>query len=192
VNEFKGDGERGFKGLNKYFKFVSDSSPYTFHNKTIDRVIRTIRDAIGYRQINEAQLQSIIYYYNNTYHRDIDCTPQEMQDNPDFEEQYIRWCIELLNKRQKHQHALGLYDYKPGNILLLHIDESKTKRMFKKKRGYWSHIGVFIKYEGQSKIMVKLLNSDTKIIIPIFYSRFLAPNQRELDRYDTSRFSLIL
>jgi hypothetical protein len=192
VNQLKGDGERGFNQLRRYFKFISDSSPFTNHNKTIDRVIRTIRDAVGYRIITEKQLNQIIYYYNNSYHRSIDCNPQEMQDNPDLEDQYIRWCIEKLNEREEKLYKYGLYSYRPGNILLLYVDESKTPQKQNKTRSYWNKIGEFIAYEGKSKIRVKLINTDQVITLPLYYTKFLANNINYLRYYDTSKYDLLL
>jgi hypothetical protein len=193
VSHLKGDGERGFAMLQKFFNVSIDSSPYTYHNKTIDRVIRTIRDAIGYRRITEDQLQQIIRYYNNTYHRSIDCSPQQMQNDPDIEDQYIQWCIEKLNEKQKKLHELGLYSYKAGNILLLHLDESKTPERFKKIRNYWNKLGRFISYVSQSKVLVRLLSRNTKnVILPLYSTKLLTENADQLTRYDLDKYSLLL
>jgi hypothetical protein len=190
VVRLKGDGERGFAKVLD----VIDSSPYTYHNKTVDRVIRTIRDAVGYRIITEEQFQQIVFYYNNTYHRAIDCTPQEMMDNPEIEDQYIRWCIEKLNRIREKTYRQGLYSYKEGNILLLHLDAGKTPEKYKKIRSYWNGIGVFRGYASQSAVVVQLLDSVTgkNVSVPVYYTKLLARNLEELSAMDLSQYTLLL
>jgi hypothetical protein len=39
--------------------------------------------------------------------------------------------LEKINKKQKE---MGLREYEPGNILLIHLDFSKTSSRFTKKR----------------------------------------------------------
>ena len=48
--------------------FMWMDSAFTNHNRIVDCVIKTIRNAIGYRNIKEEQLLQIVDYYNNTYH----------------------------------------------------------------------------------------------------------------------------
>jgi hypothetical protein len=192
VTGLKGDGERGFMNLG----FHTDSSPYTFHNKVVDRVIRTIRDQVGYRRISEQQLQQIVNRYNNTYHRSIDCTPLFMQQNPDIEDQYIRWNIRKLDKVDNKLSRLGFYNYTAskakteeerrtnGDLLLLHLDESKTANKYRKKRGYWNQIGRFIQYVSRSACEVYVKSMRKNIVLPLYFTMKVDPNVVNLDRYE--------
>ncbi|KAI5536233.1 hypothetical protein TVAGG3_0423480, partial [Trichomonas vaginalis G3] len=51
VDNIRGDGDKGFQAtMTHYFpqiNFFFSSSPYTFHNKIVDAVMRTLRDALG-------------------------------------------------------------------------------------------------------------------------------------------------
>ena len=122
----------------------------------VDCVIKTIRNAIGYREITPEQLKQIVNYYNNTYHRSIDCTPAEMQENPDLEYQYIRWCEQKLNQVLALQDNYGLTKYEKGNILLVHLDKGKTHNKFEKRRTYYDRLGEFMNYEN-GNVKIKLL-----------------------------------
>jgi ribosomal protein L21E len=169
VDSLKGDGEGSFASLDIHI----DRSPYTIHNKIVDRVIRTISDAIYTSKAStEPELQQIVNYYNNTYHSAIDCTPEFMQKDPDAEDQYIRWCINKLDNMNKKLKRLGYYDYKVGDRLLLHLDESKTSSKFAKKRAYWGNVGVFVGYKGRSTAIVSVANRKT-IELPLYFTKKL-------------------
>jgi hypothetical protein len=80
VRCLKGDAEKGFIRLMPQLDSMgvaTDFKPsiFTNHTRIVDTVIRTIRNAIGYRNITEEQLQQIVDYYNNTHHTTIDCNP---------------------------------------------------------------------------------------------------------------------
>ena len=90
--------------LNNIKTFISDSK-YTYKLKIVDRVIRTIRDAMGldpYWLANENLMSQLVNYYNNTKHTSLKLrdptfnkkwnyyTPAEMQNNIDLEWSYIR------------------------------------------------------------------------------------------------------
>ena len=75
----------------------------------IDRFVRTLRDmhqpirrgepeqrSIEMDNFSEDEMRALIEEYNNTFHNTIKCTPKEMYDNPDLEQEWIR-------KRQKYQ-----------------------------------------------------------------------------------------
>ena len=192
VKSFRGDGEAAFKSRKvqdlldrKNVKYNWNDGKFTNHNKIVDAVIKTIRNAIGYREIDGGQLQKIVNYYNNTYHRSIDCTPAEMQNNPDLEYQYIRWCEQKLNYIINQQKLHGLLNYQPGNILLVHLDKGKTSNKFEKRRTFWDRCGEFVEYIN-GNVRVRLLtpvkiatNSDprTDVVVPIYHTRFLAKNK---------------
>jgi IS30 family transposase len=193
-NQFKGDGDPSYEaqkpwlediGITTYFS----SSKFTYHNKIVDVAIKTIRNAIGYRKINERQLQQIIEYYNNTYHKSIDGTPQEMMDDPEHiaEDQYIRYCIERLNEVKRRQQSEGLLSYEAGNILLLHCDLGKTAQNFEKRRRFWDRIGQFIRYEHGNVVALLLgggiLGVGKRIELPVQYTKLIAKNKKEIPDY---------
>ncbi|KAI5537450.1 hypothetical protein TVAGG3_0440870, partial [Trichomonas vaginalis G3] len=74
VDNIRGDGDKGFQAtMTHYFpqiNFFFSSSPYTFHNKIVDAVMRTLRDALGVNgQIywdgnHDSIIQQLVYYYN--------------------------------------------------------------------------------------------------------------------------------
>lgn len=197
VKSIRGDGEAAFNSREvqrlldtKHIKYNWNDGKFTNHNKIVDAVIKTIRNAIGYREISGGQLQKIVNYYNNTYHRAIDCTPREMQENIELEYQYIRWCEQKLNFVLNQQNMYGLLKYEPGDILLVHLDKGKTSNKFEKRRTFWDRCGEFIEYiNGNVKVRlmtpVKIsiaANPRTEVVVPIYHTRFLAKNKESIPK----------
>ena len=195
VRSVRGDGEKGFKSLdgllqNHGISRFWTSSKFTFHNKIVDSVIKTIRNAIGYRDISAEQLQQIVNYYNHTKHNGIGCTPFEMQNNIDLEYQYIRWCNNKLQKALLLQDLYKMNRYEPGNILLVHVDKSKTSNLFEKRRTYYDRLGEFLEYIN-GNVRVRLLTPVligkkpvSDIVLPIFHTMLLAKNKSSIpDQY---------
>ena len=174
-------------GITIYF----NSSPFTLHNKIVDVVIKTIRNAIGYRIIKPGQLQQIVDYYNNTVHKTIGCTPKEMHKNPDIEYQYIRWCQRKLNKVLEYQQEEGYLSYKQGNILMVHIDTGKTAEKMTKRRVFYDRLAEFIEYK-YGNVICRLLvgvkinstdkNSTHIVTVPIYHTRFVAKNKDSIPK----------
>jgi hypothetical protein len=176
ITNITGDGSRAYiqhdvidllhnLGITTYFS----SSPYTNHNRILDRSVRTIRDAFAYRtEPTMNEVLAVVQMYNNTYNKAIDCTPKQMMLNPEWEWQYIRWCNEKVQSI-KRNHEPYLH-YKPGNVLFLHLDESKTSHKFAKKRRYWNNIGHFIKYI-HGNVLVRLLQNNLIIELPIYFTK---------------------
>ena len=190
VKSVRGDGALCFTsnaswlnslGINTYFT----SDKMTFHNKIVDSVIRTIRNAIGYRKINDAQLIKIVDYYNNTYHESIGMTPMEMMRDEEKEWEYIRSKDEELKQVVRRQRDKGLLSYEPGNVLLVHTDLTKTEDKNEKRRRRFDRLGVFQNYVGATHANVRvkiyrpiLLSTSGKsvkyvydIIVPVYYTR---------------------
>jgi hypothetical protein len=97
--------------------------------------------------------------------------------NKDLEEYFIREQLYRLEEVKKLQTEEGFYHYKPGNVLLVHIDNSKTIKRFAKKRRVFSRLGVFIDYEHGNVVCKILSNTDEfnkPITIPIFYTKFIS------------------
>ena len=204
IEHVKGDGEAGFNSENMFllFKYNEhthwDSSKFTFHNKQVDSFIRTLRNAAG---LNEAVLtnndlvQQLVHFYNNTPHnglpKDIDnvhYTPAEAQNNPDIEWKYIRAMDRKLRDVQKLLAKNGYAEYKPGNILLMHVDKNKTDLRMAKKRRNFDELGEFICYINggvQVKWLTKPVNSNmNEIRVPIFYTKKIAESVKTLpDKY---------
>ena len=193
VKSLRGDGESAFKSqtvsslLKRHnINFLWNDGKFTNHNRMVDCVIKTIRNAIAYREITPEQLKQIVNYYNNTYHRSIDCTPAEMQENPDLEYQYIRWCEQKLNQVLTLQDNYGLTKYEKGNILLVHLDKGKTHNKFEKRRTYYDRLGEFMNYEN-GNVKIKLLTPVMigarfvfEVVVPSYHTQFLAKNKQSI------------
>ena len=199
VTYIKCDGERGFnsKAITDFFKtnniktFISDSK-YTYKLKIVDRVIRTIRDAMGldpYWLANENLMSQLVNYYNNTKHVSLKLrdptfnkkwnyyTPAEMQNNIDLEWSYIR---KMDRKYLKVINEINKYcDYKPGNVLLIHLNLSKTSAKHEKQRRKFSNLAIFKEFKNGNAI-VDLLRPysfmKSYIEIPLMNTRYLCEN----------------
>lgn len=199
VKSIKGDGERGFnsKLLNEFYKQHNiktyfSKSPYTYHNKIVDSVIRTIRNAFGldaYKIADTNLMRQMVDYYNNTYHNTIKMTPKQMNDDVDLEWRYIRRMDNLLKEVLKLQKSKGLLYYKKGNIIMVHLDYSKTSNKFDKQRRNFNDLAEFIKYKNRN-VLCKLLKNNKIEEIPNIYTKFVAFNIQELSD-DYKNFFLI-
>ena len=202
IDHLKGDGEAAFAGTDIFLLFDAkqntrfDASPYTFHNKSVDSFIRTLRNAAGLDEqilTNNKLVQQLVEFYNNTPHNGlpkdkdgIHYTPYEAQNNPDIEWQFIRAMDRKLRDVQMKLHEYGYDDYKKGNILIMHVPKEKTSLRFKKKRRNFDELGMFIKYDKGS-VMVKWLSNHKQkapIRLPIFYTKKIANSMEKIpDKY---------
>jgi hypothetical protein len=100
------------KENNVRVQFVKDNNHSTLG--IIDRFTRTLRDlntpseksksqshAEKYRVFTTARMQKLLGIYNNTYHNGIKCTPKQMFENPELEEEYIFDCIEKQEEQAR-------------------------------------------------------------------------------------------
>jgi hypothetical protein len=88
--------------------------------------------------------------------------------------------LEEINQKQKE---MGLKEYKPGNILLIHLDFSKTSNRFSKKRKKFNKLAKFIAYEfGNVKCFVYNIEKHIQnpITIPIYYTKYIAENEKSI------------
>ena len=176
------------KNINIYF----DGGKFTNHNRMVDVVIKTIRNAIGYRKLNKEQVQEIVDYYNFTPHRGLRlmgsngyyyATPAEVQDDEELEWQYIRQCDEKLLEVMKYQQAYELTKYKRGNILKVRIDLGKTSDKNEKRRRYYDRLGEFIEYvHGNVRVILNKpvligINDVNEVIIPVYNTKFVSKNK---------------
>ena len=158
----------------------------------MDSVIRTIRNAIGYRNINEEQLSQIIKYYNNTKHSGTGFTPIEMMEDIDKEFYFIRKCNERLIDVKKRLPKL-----KQGNVVIVHLELGKVAGKFEKKRKIFDRIGIFQEYiNGNVRVKVSppvQISSGSwrdDVLVPEYCVRFVADNINSLDeKYKRSFYS---
>ena len=176
VDNIRGDGDKGFQAaMAHYFpqiNFYFSSSPYTFHNKIVDAVMRTLRDALGVNgQIywdgnHDSIIQQLVYYYNNTWHRTINMKPVEMKNDISKEWEYIRKQMERLNDVKREQINSGLMNFKQGDKVLIHLDYGKTDKSMTKRRRRFDTIAEFVRYINGNA----LVEVDNKLIeIPIYF-----------------------
>ena len=95
IKGIKFDGESGLLALDlpKLEKY-SNSSPYSNHNRIVDRVIKTFRDALGVDINNDLfndfdKVRQLRKFYNNRVNRSTGYTPKEMHNNPALEYEYL-------------------------------------------------------------------------------------------------------
>ena len=78
----------------------------------VDRFIRTLRDMNTpsdkskhesshekYTFISPKRMQKFLDSYNSSYHTSINCTPEEMQNDPELEREYIFKCLEQKERQ---------------------------------------------------------------------------------------------
>ncbi|KAI5542441.1 integrase core domain containing protein family [Trichomonas vaginalis G3] len=176
VDNIRGDGDKGFQAaMAHYFpqiNFYFSSSPYTFHNKIVDAVMRTLRDVLGVNgQIywdgnHDSIIQQLVYYYNNTWHRTINMKPVEMKNDISKEWEYIRKQMERLNDVKREQINSGLMNFKQGDKVLIHLDYGKTDKSMIKRRRRFDTIAEFVRYIN-GNVLVEVNNK--LIEIPIYF-----------------------
>ena len=163
--------------------FVINDSDYALSHKTVDSVIRTLRNAFGLddRRIADPYLmKQMVEYYNNTPHSSlrfknymfnydeydsnlerpkqyIYYTPTQMQSNRELEWRYIRKMKLKLREINKNQFHKGLLSYKPWNIILVHLDKGKTQKKHEKRRRVFNEIAEFISYSN-GNVICRLIN----------------------------------
>ncbi len=182
VNNIKGDGDKGFQSLFKEFRkinFYFQSSPFTYHNKNIDAVMRTLRDALGpntdqlWNGKNDDIIQQHVHYYNNTWHRAINMTPTQMHTDIDKEWSYIRKMTEQLNNIKRVQIDRGYHSYEPGTRLMLHLEYGKTNKTFDKRRRRFDVTATFIEYRNGNAFVHADRPINADIEVPLFYTALL-------------------
>ena len=169
--------------------FHVSSSKFTFHNKIVDSVMRTLRNALGPNRQNywdgehDVLIQQLAYYYNNTWHKSIKMTPLEMHTQREKEWEFIRRKTEKLNEVKQRLYENGYYGFQPGDEVLVYLDTSKTKHRFNKRRRNFDHLSLFQRYEdGHAIVLVtfrkddeinegedEILEGDVEVAVPIYF-----------------------
>ena len=194
VSDIRGDGEAGFNSfLVRQFCNTHNithcwrDSKFTNHNRIVDSVIRTLRNAFakdisGFGDKNK--VLALVDLYNKTPHVAFhnEFSPEMIQYNPELEGAYIRQQTNKLREIINEQKASGLHNYKPGNVLMIHIDFSKTDMMFEKRRRNFNELAIFISYRG-GNVVCELLQPFHKIRsveIPIQHTKYVCASIGEL------------
>jgi hypothetical protein len=173
-------------------------SPFVNRSRIIDRAARTIRDMLGEDPRNTIIIQKtrdVVNEYNNTPHIAFKYmfTPAEVQNNKDIEGYFIREQMYRLEEIKNRQAEAGFFNYKPGDILLIHRDNSKLPLdRYTKRRRVFNRVARFIRYiYGNVECIiykrgVSGLPETTKvdknhpIIVPIYHTRLIAHSLAEL------------
>ncbi|KAA6379182.1 MAG: hypothetical protein EZS28_025290 [Streblomastix strix] len=129
VTHIRGDGEKGFAGnqlIQFYNKngiktyFVKGSIELTNHNRVVDSIIRTIRNAFGYDDrsfSNPKLMQQMVDLYNDTPHGAFEnkFTPKQVNSLQELEGYFIRKNdrkLREVKQEQKDQGLLKMQNYK--------------------------------------------------------------------------------
>jgi hypothetical protein len=182
-----------FLANNRIVHYVS-RSPFVNRSRIIDRVARTIRDMLGEDPRNILiikKTRDAVIEYNNTPHIAFKYifTPAEVQSNKDIEGYFIREQLYKLEEIKNRQAEAGFFNYKPGDILLIHRDNSKLGyTQYNKKRRVFNRVARFIRYiHGNVECVIYERGehgppevSKTSIILPIYHTRLIAHSLAEL------------
>jgi hypothetical protein len=152
-------------------------------------------------------VQEVVEIYNNTPHNnlvlasiEVPLTPAQVESNQDLEGLFIRENQQRLDVVKEMQKEAGLFNFKKGNILMVHLDYSKTPLSFMKVRRNFNHLAEFLEYEsGNVKCRLRNniefsnakndwfddrgteINEKTKIVtIPIYYCKLVSFDLKSL------------
>jgi hypothetical protein len=205
VNNVRGDGEKAFKkvfdnikSVNPNFKTYFTTSPFTNRNRVVDSVIRNFRNVLTnpYHFADNDKVQQLVKIYNQTPHAAFKnkYTPIQVQNNPDLEGYFIRQWESELRDVMIEQKRLGIKDYKPGNILEVHIDFGETALKFSKKRRNMNHLATFVEYRN-GNVFCKPITMNNEysrdgIEIPIQFTRKIADNIEQIPLSYKTLFSI--
>ncbi len=175
VNAIKSDDDVSFKFFTtkndrnkdvmkpKYKRITvfKQNSMFTYHNKQVDALIRTLRNALGPNtdylwdgsDKSDKIIQELVYYYNNTWHSAINMTPTEMHTDVDAEWSYIRKMTELLNNVKYAQMNAGLDRLYEGQRVMVHLEQGKTGLKYHQNRRMFEHEGTFVKYNNGNAVV---------------------------------------
>ncbi len=186
VNNIKADKDVEFQPLRRMRKykdinFYLQDSEFTNHNKHVDAVIRTLRNALGpntnhlWDGRHNDIIQQLVQYYNLTHHNAINMSPFEMHKDVDKEWEYIRKMTEIVNDIKVLQRDDGLSRYTPGTVLMVHLDLGKTNAKFGKQRRVFNYSAIFREYRNGNAV-VELLEpinvegkSYTVVEVPLYH-----------------------
>jgi hypothetical protein len=104
-----------------------------------------------YDMRNSEKVQRVVEWYNMTPHRSLVIgkaifTPEEVENNKELEGVLIRRNMRLCDYIQEKQRSEGLFAYRKGNVIMVHLDFSRTPWKFMKVRRRFNALAVFIGY----------------------------------------------
>jgi hypothetical protein len=73
-------------------------------------------------------------------------SPFDVENNKDLEGIFIRKNKRICEEIEKLQKRKGLYMYKKGNVLMVHLDFSRTIHKFMKVRRKFNALAIFERY----------------------------------------------
>jgi hypothetical protein len=120
----------------------------------VDRVIRTIRDGVGqnyYDMRNINQVFAVVNWYNITPHKSLKFggklyTPEEVNSSKALEGIFIRRNLSRLEEINRRLRNGRYFDCEPGDVLLIHLDLSRTPLRFMKRRRVFNALAIFDRY----------------------------------------------
>jgi hypothetical protein len=179
--------ERFCRSLNIKKLYITKER-YLNRNRVVDRAIRTIRDMIGQRIdqfLDEDYIQHIVQIYNNKPHAAFNnlYSPQEVQNNPRIEYIYIQHQQDRL-KLAKQQQAKFLR-YKQGNILNVHIPQSKLH----KHRRNFNAIVAFVDYVHGNVLVIPLKSTTRKLVTPFGILEAEVTYERAIKEYNQTQIN---
>ncbi|KAA6392608.1 MAG: hypothetical protein EZS28_011869 [Streblomastix strix] len=123
-------------------------------------------------------MQQVVDDYNNTKHSAFKnkFTPAQVNESEDLEGIYIRQKMKDASSIKELQTKDKLLDLHQGNIIMIHLDLSKTQHNFEKKRRQFNEIATFINY-SHGNVICELLRpyKDIKTVeVPIYYTKKVA------------------
>jgi hypothetical protein len=207
---FKGDGEPSFastavkmKPMKNVFFHLRPPSYINGYQMTnsynlMDAVVRTIRNLVGrvsqYNPkafANHQITATVIDTYNSTVHSAFKnkFTPTDMQNNQLLEAEYISACQQRADEVDDKRLNAGLLTYEKGSILLIHLPLEKTPYGMQKRRRNFDELAVFDSYQSGNVVCDLLHPYPTlkRVIIPVYYTKYLAKDLDELNqKYDKS------
>jgi allophanate hydrolase subunit 1 len=139
-----------------------------------------MRDAFSEQPWTIQHLKDIVALYNNTTHSAFGniYTPAELHRDLEAQGIYIRANQQKRIQQLRKQKDAGLFNYIPGNILMIHLDLARTELAFQKKRRNFGHLAEFIEYihgNGKAKLLRKEGNLSI-VEVPIYYTKKVAKN----------------
>ncbi|KAA6366995.1 MAG: hypothetical protein EZS28_037479 [Streblomastix strix] len=198
VTNLRSDGESaiGSKMVQDFLSahhisYYMSKSKFTNRNRVVDRVIRTIRDAfIGQDMANPKLMQQIVKLYNDKLHSafDLKYSPSQVNKDEDLEGKYIRSQMKKLNEAKQSQSQLTKLT--KGNIILIHLDLSKTALKFNKQRRQFNELAIFEKYQHGNIIcrLLKPYKDIQQVEIPIYFAKKVSDDIENLDDKYKSTF----
>ncbi|KAA6366285.1 MAG: hypothetical protein EZS28_038188 [Streblomastix strix] len=204
VTHIRGDGEKGFASnqLMQFYNkndiktyFVNGTKELTNHNRVVDSVIRTIRNAFGQDDrdfANPKLMQQMVDIYNDTPHTAFDnkFTPKQVNSLQELEGYFIRKNDKKLREVKQDQQDQGFTKYLPGNILMIHVDYLRTMHRYMKQRRNFNELAKFIKYDNGNVecLLLKPFTDLDVITVPIYYTKFVCENEQQLNSPQFKKF----